>query len=107
MRAGSRKMVSALFLQEHSGDGPGDDRNDEKEEQAAFRAVIAGRRDEGMGHIQPVPVEVADEGRQGAHVQEDIEAQAAAGDVKVMFQEGQMGGTGDGQKFADALDYAE
>ena len=68
-----------LFLQEHPGQGPGDDGNDQKDEQAALRPVVAGGADEGVGHVQPVPAEVDQQGRQGAQVQEDVETQAAAG----------------------------
>ena len=69
--------------------------------------VVPGGGDEGVGHVQPVLVEVGHQGQQGAHMQEDVKAQAAAGYVKIVLKEGQVAGAGNGEKLGNALNHAE
>ena len=96
-----------FVFQQDPGDGPGNDGDDEKEEQLTLRPVIAGGKDEGMAHFQPVLIEVAHQSARVPTCRRMSNLRPPAGDVEVVFQQGQMGGAGDGQKFADTLNDAE
>ena len=96
-----------LFFEQHPGQGSGDSGDDDKEEHLALGAVIPGGRDKGVEHVQPVLIEIGHQGHQGADVEEDVKAQPGFGHLQIVFQEGQVAGTGDGQEFGNTLDHAE
>ena len=107
MRAGSRKMVSAFFSSRTPARAPGMVATMKKKQHLALRAVIPGGRDEGVGHVQPILVEVGHQGHQGADVEKDVKAQASLGHMGIVLQEGQVGGAGNGQEFGNTLNHAE
>ena len=96
-----------LFFQQDPGQSPRNGGDDEKKEHLALRAVVPGGRDEGVGHVQPILVEVGHQGHQGADVEKDVKAQASLGHMEIVLQEGQVGGAGNGQEFGNTLNHAE